>query len=298
MTPDEMEKLAGCWVAELRDEGKSRHTVRAYAASVRLLASWQRANGRSGLGRDGVRGFAGGILDSGGSRDTARIRVKALKQFSAWLAAEGILDRDELASMKAPAPGNKIVPKLSAGELQAMITACGVTGTFTGYRDEAMIRLAADAPVRAEELLTMDFPDDLRLGERRAVLRKAKGNKERVVPFSDDTAIALAHYLSARPRADGAPVSGPLWLSAHGTRLSYAGLYAALGRRADVAGVRDFHPHRLRHTAAVRWLVAGGSEGNLLAIGGWERRELIDRYVADARAEMALSEGDRIFRSA
>src|SRR6185437_12492402 len=41
------------------------------------------------------------------------------------------------------------------------------------------------------------------------------------------------------------------------------------GRPRTLAGIKDFHPHVMRHTAADRWLSAGGSEGGLMAIAGW-----------------------------
>jgi integrase/recombinase XerD len=46
----------------------------------------------------------------------------------------------------------------------------------------------------------------------------------------------------------------------------------------------------LRHTAASRWLAAGGSEGGLMAVAGWRRRDMIDRYAAATRASRAVEE--------
>lgn len=293
MTPDELDKHAATWAAALRDQGRSPNTVRVYTDSVHQLTAWQRACGKNGLSLDGVRGFIGDILDDGGARSTARIRAKAVKQFSQWLASEGIIGCDELAGLKAPAPGQVLVPKLSEQELAALISACAMERTVISRRDEAIIRLGADAPTRAEELLAMDLPGDLDLSSCRAIIRKGKGCKQRIVPYSDETALAISMYLRAR----GFTASGPLWQSRDGGRLSYKALYATLCHRAEVAGIQGFYPHRLRHTAAVRWLLRGGSEGNLLLVGGWERREMIDHYVRDARAEMALEEGRRIFNA-
>lgn len=46
----------------------------------------------------------------------------------------------------------------------------------------------------------------------------------------------------------------------------------------------------LRHTAASRWLAAGGSEGGLMAIAGWRRPDMLDRYAAATRASRAIEE--------
>ena len=76
--------------------------------------------------------------------------------------------------------------------------------------------------------------------------------------------------------------------------MTYDGLADAMGERAKAAGVVGFHPHRLRHTLAHRWMAAGGSETGLMDVAGWKSREMLDRYGASARAERALAEAKRL----
>ena len=54
------------------------------------------------------------------------------------------------------------------------------------------------------------------------------------------------------------------------------------------------HPHRLPHTAATRWLAAVGSEGGLMAVAGWSKREMIDRYTQATVSEPAADEARRL----
>jgi integrase len=72
--------------------------------------------------------------------------------------------------------------------------------------------------------------------------------------------------------------------------LGYNGLDKAMKVRARQAGVPGFHLHLLRHTAASRWLSAGGSEGGLMAVAGWRSREMLDRYTRATAAERAAAE--------
>ncbi len=60
--------------------------------------------------------------------------------------------------------------------------------------------------------------------------------------------------------------------------------------RRHCAELTGFHPHLLRHTAASRWLAAGGSEGGLMAVAGWSTRDMIDRYTRATAAEHAAAE--------
>ncbi|HEV8423890.1 MAG TPA: tyrosine-type recombinase/integrase [Actinomycetes bacterium] len=70
-------------------------------------------------------------------------------------------------------------------------------------------------------------------------------------------------------------------------------------RGAD-AGISDLHPHVFRHTWAHAFRAAGGNEGDLMLLGGWRSRAMLDRYGKAAAADRAadayrrLSLGDRI----
>lgn len=292
----DMAVLLRSWLTSLRDGGAAKNTLRAYGSSVRELMRWQEENGTAGLAQDAVAGFLSHVQDAsprGGGASTANLRARAIRQFSAWCASKGDTPADELAGMKIPKADQKIVPKLSDDELKRLIAVCAADESIFARRDEAMVRLAAESTTRADELLSIDLPHDLDLKRGVALIRAGKGSKGRPVPFGDATGRAIGRYLRMRRKA-GLPDTGPLWLSQRKTRLSYPGLYSTLGKRAAAAGIPHFHPHRLRHTAASRWLLAGGSEGGLMAIAGWKSRDMLDRYVQDTRSEMAIDEARKL----
>lgn len=67
-----------------------------------------------------------------------------------------------------------------------------------------------------------------------------------------------------------------------------------LETRAQTAGVVGFHPHKLRHTAAHRWLARGGSEGGLMAVAGWTRPDMLLRYTRAQASSRAAEEAQRL----
>jgi len=153
-------------------------------------------------------------------------------------------------------------------------------------RDEALIRLMFETGMRAGEAVALEV-NDLDLAEGVAIVRRGKGGKGRTVPFGPDAALALDRYVRLR-RAHRLTEASALWLGDRGKRFSYDALHKSLRERADAAGVQGFHPHRLRHTAAHRWLAAGGSEGGLMAVAGWTRPDMLMRYTkAQASANAA-----------
>jgi len=280
--------LLGSWELHLRAERKSPQSVKSYTDGVRAFLRWCDAAGVDPvIGKPAVEKFTAGLLADGAAPATARSRQLGVRRFAAWLAEEDIISRDPLLGMRPPKLDTPVVPSLSDDQLAALLKACAGK-TFMDRRDEAMIRLALESAARAEELLGLAVADvDLRRGL--AVIRRGKGGRGRTVPFGPRTARAIDRYLRLRAahRLAGTPA---LWLGDRGKDFAYYGFRNALQRRAEAAGIAGFHPHQLRHTAASRWLAAGGSEGGLMAVGGWRSRDMLDRYVSDTAASRAADE--------
>jgi integrase/recombinase XerD len=284
--------LLDSWLLHLRAERKSDQTVKSYGDGVRRFLAWCEQTGKPAvLDRPTVNGFVADLLTEGAEGATARARQLSLRRFSAWLADEEEIDRDELLGLKPPKLDQKIVPRLTDDQCRALIKACSGR-EFRDRRDEAIIRFMLEAIVRAGEVVAMGTGDvDLARGV--AVVRRGKGGKGRPVPFGPQTGRAIDRYLRLR-RTHRLADTPALWLGDRGKTLSYDGLYRALGHRADLAGIPDFHPHITRHTAAQRWLSAEGSEGGLMAVAGWTRRDMLDRYTRATAAERAAEEARKL----
>lgn len=292
MDIDDILTLLDSWQIHLKAERKSTQTVKVYGDGIRRFAAWARDEGvPPTLDRPTVNAFVAALLAEGIEPATARSRQLALRRFSAWLAEEGEIEEDRIANLKPPKLDSKVVPELSDEQLKALIKACKGP-EFRERRDEAIVRLMIETAARAGEVIAMTVPDtDLRSGM--AVVRRGKGGKGRTVPFGPQTGRAIDRYLRVRRqhRLAGTPV---LWLGDRGKEFGYHALYDTLRYRAGLAGIEGFHPHVLRHTAAGRWLAAGGSEGGLMAVAGWSRREMIDRYTRATSERRAADEARRL----
>jgi integrase/recombinase XerD len=284
----DLRPLLDSWRLHLRAERKSFETVKAYTDGVRqFLAYCDREGVPAVLDKATVNAFVAGLLDGGAEASTARSRQLGVRRFSAWLEAEDEIERDELLGLKPPKLDEKVTPRLSDDECRALIKACSGK-TFHDRRDEAVVRFMLEAIVRAGEVVAMNL-DDVRLSAGHAIIRSGKGGKGRAVPFGPQTATAIDRYVRMRKthRLADTPT---LWLGDRGKRFSYQALYRTLLRRAELAGIENFHPHLTRHTASQRWLAAGGSEGGLMAVAGWTRRDMLDRYTKASAAERAINE--------
>lgn len=283
----ELSGLLQSWTVHLRAERKSDETVKAYTTGVRLFLAWcERTGTPPTLDRATVNAFVASLLDAGAEAATARNRQLALRRYSAWLADEDEIDRDELLGLKAPKLDDKIVARLTDDQCRELIKVCRGK-EFRDRRDEAIVRFMLEAIVRAGEVISMTVAGtDITKG---IAVVHGKGRKQRTAPFGPQTARAIDRYLRLR-RGHRLADSPALWLGDRGKGLGYYGLHSALKYRADLAGIAGFHPHVTRHTAAQRWLDAGGSEGSLMTVAGWSHRDMLDRYTRATAQQRAAAE--------
>lgn len=286
--PPDLAALLPSWELALRAERKSPQTVKSYGDAVRAFLRWCDESGHTAaLDRRLTQEFVAALLDGGAEPATARARQLGLRRFSTWLAEEGEIDADPLLGLKPPKLDQKVIESLTEDDLRRLVKACGGK-EFRDRRDEAIVRLMAETAMRAGEVCALTVAS-VDLGRGLVTVYRGKGGKGRISPFGPQTGRALDRYIRAR-RTHRLADTTALWLGDRGKELNYYGLHKALKTRAEAAGLSGFHPHLLRHTAASRWLAAGGSEGGLMAVAGWSTRDMIDRYTRATASERAADE--------
>ena len=267
---------------------RSPGTITTYRHAVHAYLDWcEQHDLPAALDKTTVRAWIADMLNNGTAQATARLRQQVLKSYAKWLFDEGEIDSNPIDGLRPPRLDTKVTPSLRDEQVAAMIQACRGT-RFADRRDEAIVRFMAETGTRSSETIGIQLAD-IDLSGRTAIVRKGKGGKGRMVPFSPQCATAIDRYLRMRRRSN-MPMEGPLWVGVGGKTFGYYGLAKSLKQRAQDAGVEGFHLHLMRHTAATRWLRQGGSEGGLMAVAGWSSRSMVDRYTSGNRTELALSE--------
>ncbi|GAB3662672.1 tyrosine recombinase XerA [Nocardioides korecus] len=293
-----LDRLAD-WQTALCAENKSPGTLAVYTDGTTRYLRWCAANDHLPMSRASLNHWVAGLPDAGAAPGTARIRQQAVRRFANWLTAAGEIPIDPFPGVKAPRVEPALVEPLTDDELRALIATCAVPedqgpmgDRLHHRRDEAIIRLMFETAIRSGEVADLQL-DDMDLIERLITIRRGKGGRGRIIPIGQATTDALLRYLSEReqhPLAD----TPELRLGGRGKRFGREGLARSLRRRAQRAGVTGFRPHRLRHTAAHRWLAAGGSESGLMAVAGWTRTDMLVRYTRARASERAAQEARRL----
>jgi site-specific recombinase XerD len=267
---------------------------------VRFFSEWLTANERpvtlEQLTKHAIASWLGDLRDKGQAGGTLSTRYRGLKRFCRWLVSEGELPADPMLGLEKPKGTAKPVDVLTDAEIERLFKVTSGQ-EFDDRRDHAILRVLFDCGIRISELAGLRV-EDVDLADHDVLYVVGKGRKPRAVPFGAKTGRALDRYRRVRGGHKQSD-SEKFFLSQRGG-MSRDGIDDMLRRRAAQAGVDNLHAHRFRHTAAHRWLAAGGQERDLMRLMGWSSDAMLSHYgssAADERAREAFKRmklGDRL----
>lgn len=182
--------------------------------------------------------------------------VDATRSLMRWALAAGRVERDLTGGILRARTTRATLPRgLSPQQVTALLSACDPR-TVVGVRDRAVITVLWRLGVRAGEAAGLRLNDlDWAAGRVTVV---GKGPRRLTLPLPVDVGQALVNWLGVRPagasdRSMFVRVRPPI------QGLTSAGISDIVKNRAEAAGLGLVHAHRLRHTAAMNVIAAGGT---------------------------------------
>lgn len=314
--PPQFAAMLSSFRLALRAPGKSERTVRTYLDAATKLAWWLLDTGRgsdwSAADKHVIQAYMvwfqndarkcccgkraahpaepcpqGVPYEKGYSNN----QYRALQQFFRWYAEEEDVPNPMLG-LKPPSAGEKVVPVIGEDDLSRLIRHCEAGRDYESRRDAAILRMFASTGARLSEVAMLDL-DDVNLDTLEALVT-GKGDRQRIIKFDIRCARAVDRYLRARAAHKLAAHTSRLWLGTNNRGpLTPNGMRQVIERRGEQVGLR-INPHQFRHTFTHRWLDAGGAEGDLMELNGWESPQMLRRYGKSARAARARRAYDRI----
>ena len=216
------------------------------------------------LGADTVLAFLGHLeTERKNCAATRNCRLVAVHRLFAYIA-----DRDpryaSICRRVLDIPIKKTVSSamtyLDRDEMQALL-AVPKPSRRLGLRDLALLTFMYNTGARASETVGLSV-QDLRFEPPAYVRILGKGRKERTCPLWQETVDMLQAYL--KRRADGSRGDAPVFLNAHGRRITRYGILTIIKRHVAVAAQsrpslasKPITPHSIRHTAAMHLLQSG-----------------------------------------
>jgi len=212
------------------------------------------------------------------SSATVHSYARAIRTFSLFLVREELLDVSPFSKVKMPRLESKVLPALTAEEVQTVLKACECE------RDKAIVMLMLDAGVRAGELCALDAGDVDNSGA--VTVRMGKGAKRRETYIGARTRKQLLRYFALERGGHPAP-GEPLFVSQKGgKRLTYWGLAQVVRRLRKRTGVATLAPHALRRTMAIHSLRNGMNVYTLARMLGHSDIQVLKQYLDIVQADV------------
>lgn len=246
------------------ERGASIHTLDAYRRDLLDYAGFLAKKGRvltNGSAAD-VRAYLAALSGAGLKASTQARRLSAMRQLHRFLLDEDIRTDDPTSAVESPKRARPLPKIVTETQTQSLIDAAAGLEGAEALRLLCIVELLYASGLRVSELVTLPLASVS--GERRTIMVKGKGGRERLVPLGAPAREAIKAYLGVRnrflPQLEKAqrflfPSRGR---EGHFTRRRVAQLLKDLAVQAGI-DPRKLSPHVLRHALASH-LVAHGAD--------------------------------------
>jgi integrase/recombinase XerC len=243
--------------------GYSKNTVKAYFTDVLDLADYlesQKVTQIQDINLELLREWLWTVSQRDSAKSTLARKSAAIRSFTAWLAAEKLVNADPGQRLKSPKAERhlpKVVAKESLEEVFSHLKVLADTGDANAIRDRLVFEMLYATGCRVSELCSLDL---LSVDLGRNIIRvMGKGSKERVVPFGLPARDALDNWLNVRTSLTPAAGEQALLINSKGKRLGVRAVYQLVASLLVNTPTGVAGPHTLRHTAATH-LLDGGAD--------------------------------------
>jgi len=199
---------------------------------------------------------------------TVSRHIATIKVLCKWLCATGRLPDNPADHLDQPAKWKRLPGVMTPGQMRRLLSApCPAPNAKPDAiplwkRDRAILELMYASGLRASEVGHIGLSD---LMEKIGVVRVlGKGEKHRLVPMGKPAMDAMDEYvrdcrsrLVTAERAAERRDRGKLFLTKSGRPIERVRVWQIVTRWAKAAGLKDVHPHTLRHSFATHLLMGG-----------------------------------------
>ena len=238
----------------------SGNTLEAYILDINKLLKFLKDNGISpeAAKLSDIQCFAASLHDIGISpRSQCRI-LSGVRAFYRYLYLDGYIKDDPTELLESPKLGDHLPEVLTTEEVDRLEQAIDLSN-WEGQRNKAIIEVLFSCGLRVSELVNLKM-SALYLDEQ-FVRITGKGNKERLVPISENAIKQLKYWFIDRSHMNIKPGEEDyVFLNRRGAHLTRTMILIMIKRLGAEAGIqKTISPHTLRHSFATA-LLEGGAD--------------------------------------
>lgn len=213
------------------------------------------------IDRKAVRAFLAYLFENKKHRRTIARKLSSLRTFFKYLVSHELISINPAEELESPRIEKKIPPSISYQQIQHLLSQPDPE-TLLGLRDRALMELLYSSGLRVSEAVALNRKD---FDRKNLLLKlKGKGQKERIVPITENAASWISKYIESperfmeidghAPERDGEAI----FLNRHGDRLTTRSIDRKFQEYLKASGLSlNITPHSIRHAIATHWLENG-----------------------------------------
>lgn len=261
------------------ERGASYNTQRAYKGDIEDFIAFIEKSSYEVVDHHAIRAYIVNVYKNMKKSSLSR-KVSSIKVFFRFMKKKGYIEENTALVIKNPRIEKHLPKFYTIDEMFHFLDYLPKEG-WLNIRNRAIFELMYSTGMRAQEALNVNI-EDLHL-DGMWVKAKGKGGKERILPFGDKAKLAIEEYLgliNVRIRPAGKQASkGPLFVNAHGTRLSYRGLLKIMKKHQIKAHLfKDLALHGIRHSFATHMLDSGADLRSIQELLGHSKLSTTQKY--------------------
>ena len=255
-------------------------TVQTYEEGLREFESYLnlRDDGLSleKVDTDLIRDWMESLMDKGNNASTINKKLSALRSFYRFALKRKLVEKDPAHCLTGPKKAKPLPQFLREGEMDRLLDVIEWGDNYKDVRARTILLLFYEAGLRRSELTGLDDENvDFAAGQLKVT---GKRNKQRIIPFGEELAEALAGYMAIRDE-QVVKNSKALFLSDKGERMTGCQVYAIVHKcLSAVTSLKKRSPHVLRHTFATAMLNNGAGLESIKKLLGHESVSTTEIY--------------------
>ena len=206
-----------------------------------------------------IRNFLSSELNNGVSKRSCKRRLSSLKHFYKFIVNKKYVNNNPFEFIGSPKAPKKFPSVLYKYQVEDLLNENRKRKDKLAPRDQAILELLYYTGMRVSELANVKI-QDLNL-KNRFVRVIGKGNKERIIPFTDECKKTIETYINDLRSELSQKNLNPtniLILNERGEGITSRGIEYILDSIEEKTGLfMGIHPHLLRHSFATHLLENG-----------------------------------------
>ena len=247
---DEMDKFSDFLNYLVAEKGLSGNTVQAYERDISQFFGFAGKSFEK-IAKQDIDAFICHLNKQAYAGKSVARKISALREFFKFLFSEKAIQSNPAIDLDSPKKEKPLPYFLTETEIETLLN------STEDPRISCMLRLMYSCGLRVSELVSL--PENCINFNKKELLVRGKGSKERIVPIAESAVKQVFSYLETRgkyiPRGRTSPWLFPSKTSelGHITRDAFFKRIKVLAAKEGIPP-QKIHPHTLRHSFATHLL--------------------------------------------